>query len=322
MITVIGAGSFGLSTAYVLANSKEDVRLFTRKPERALEINSLNHVPGSSDVQRPENLSATNDPQDIKSAHRIILAIPTQQLRSVLTEYSVFVMQKPVLLLQKGIEKSTLKLPFEIMKEFGVENISVLSGPNFADEMLNGLPTATTISSMDIKAADAWASLFKSSVFRPYTHTDMKGAQIGGAIKNIVAIACGVVKGLGLGQNALSAIITRGLAEMVRLGVAMGAKQETFLGLSGVGDLVLTCNSEQSRNFRFGVSLAREENWDESINGTIEGYHTAFSTIQLAKKLGVQMPIADCVYQVINKKLLPKDAVSVLMQRNLKQEVF
>jgi glycerol-3-phosphate dehydrogenase (NAD(P)+) len=228
----------------------------------------------------------------------------------------------PVLLLQKGIEKETGLLPVELASIYLKGSISVLSGPNFADEILMEMPTATTIAASEESIALEWATLFKSSSFRPYVHMDVIGAQLGGAIKNVIAVACGVVNGLGLGQNATAAMITRGLAEMCRLGKAFGAQSDTFLGLSCLGDLTLTCNSQKSRNFRFGMALAKNEPWDEATQGTVEGYHTAFSIEFLMNKYGVNMPICETVRELIDGKLLVKNAITKLMNRDLKQEMF
>jgi glycerol-3-phosphate dehydrogenase (NAD(P)+) len=271
---------------------------------------------------RPMTLSATLETEIIEKAQRIIVALPTQQTRSFLESHHHLFNGAPVLLLQKGIEKETGMLPSEIVSQYLSAEVAVLSGPNFSDEILMGMPTATTISAKNESTALDWATLFKSNSFRPYVQTDMMGAQIGGAVKNVIALACGVVRGLQLGDNSTAAIITRGLAEMARLGHAMGANRETFLGLSGLGDLTLTCHSPKSRNLRFGIALAKGEPWDEPTHGTVEGYHTAFSLEKLSQRHGVEMPISQCVLTLIRNEISPNDIVSALMSRDLKQEVF
>lgn len=322
MILIIGAGHFGMAIGCSLARSGQEVTLLSRNPERVVSINESRTFPGHTMVKRPENLTATLDTNKIKDAGRIILALPTQQVRDFLKKNSLLFPNVPLLLLQKGIEKETCLLPIAVVQEYLANDIAVLSGPNFAEEILKGVPTATTIAAFDEDFAMNWAKLFKTDSFRPYIHQDPIGAQLGGAIKNVVAIACGVVKGLGLGDNTLSAIITRGLAEMVRLGMTLGARKETFLGLAGIGDLTLTCQSIQSRNLRFGIALAKKEKWDESIHGTLEGYHTAFSIEKLMSQHKIEMPISECVLRLIREQILPKDVVLSLMSRDLKREMF
>ena len=322
MIVIVGAGSFGTSIAHCLARNGHDVVLLSRNSDRVAALNSGGAMPDYPSVVRPVTLSATLDAQILAKANRIIIALPTQQTRSFLESHHHLFNDVPVLLLQKGVEKETGLLPRDIVSQFINAEISVLSGPNFSDEILMGMPTATTISSTKESSALDWATLFKSNSFRPYVQTDMIGAQIGGAVKNVIAVACGVVQGLHLGDNTTAAIITRGLAEMARLGTAAGAKKETFLGLSGLGDLTLTCHSIKSRNLRFGIALANSERWDEPTQGTVEGYHTAFSLEMLIQKYGVEMPISQCVLKLIRNEIFPKDIVAVLMSRELKQEVF
>lgn len=322
MIAVIGAGSFGTAIAHCLARNGHDVRLVTRNAERAAALNEFSHIPDYPTVQRPANLRATADVHAIGKSEHIVMAIPTQKMRSFLKAYHELFRDSPVLLLQKGIEKETGLFPVEIAGAYLKGRLSVLSGPNFADEILMGMPTATTISSEGESVAVEWGNLFKSNTFRPYIQTDMIGAQVGGAVKNVIAVGCGIVQGLSLGQNATAAIITRGLAEMCRLGKALGAQTDTFLGLSCVGDLTLTCNSIKSRNLRFGIALAKSQSWDESVQGTVEGYHTAFSLELLIRKHGVNMPICETVRGLIDRRFLVKDVITKLMSRDLKQEVF
>jgi glycerol-3-phosphate dehydrogenase (NAD(P)+) len=322
MITVVGAGSFGTAIAHCVARNGHEVMIVSRNADRVSALNSCDFIPDYPSVKRPSTLSATCDVNIISKADRVIIALPTQQLRSFLNAHQHLFQDVPVLLLQKGIEKESGVLPSQIAAEYLNKGIAVLSGPNFADEILMGCPTATTISAVKESVALEWAVLLKSNTFRPYIQTDIIGAQVGGAVKNVIAVACGVVQGLQLGHNTIAAIITRGLAEMVRLGVAMGAKKETFLGLSGIGDLTLTCNSTKSRNLRFGIAMAKGEIWDESTQGTVEGFHTAFSLETLNQVHEVDMPISTCVLKLIRKEMLPKDVVSALMSRELKQEEF
>lgn len=322
MIVVVGAGRFGMAIAHTIARNNHPVTLLSRHTERVDIINSTSTIPDYPMVQKPFGLRATTDLSVLKKTQQIVLALPTQQIRVFLDNHASLFSDAALLLLQKGIEKETGLLPSEIVSLYTKQSLSVLSGPNFADEILMQKPTATVIASTVESVALSWTALLKSNTFRPYVHSDIIGAQIGGAIKNVIAIAAGVVKGLELGHNTMAAIVTRGLAEMLRLGIAMGAKKDTFLGLSGIGDLTLTCHGEKSRNLQFGMALAREESWSESLQGTVEGYHTAFSIEKLSKTYKVEMPISECVLQLIRGDIKPKDVVSALMGRDLKREVF
>jgi len=322
VIVVVGAGRFGMAIAHTIARNNHSVTLLSRHAERVIAINSAFTIPDYPMVKKPSTLRATTEIDFLKTARGVVLALPTQQIRMFLDKHASLFFNIPLLLLQKGIEKETGLLPSEIAALYIKEPVSILSGPNFADEILMEVPTTTVIASTIESSSLNWATLLKSNTFRPYVQSDIIGVQIGGAIKNVVAIACGVVKGLGLGENTMAAIITRGLAEMVRLGLAMGAKKDTFLGLSGIGDLTLTCHGEKSRNFQFGMALAREVKWEESSHGTVEGYHTAFSLENLSKTYKVEMPISECVLRLIRGQLKPKDTVLALMERDLKQELF
>lgn len=322
MIVVVGAGRFGIAIAHTIARNNHTITLLSRHTDRVAAINSTSTIPDYPMVQKPFTLAATTNVDILKTAQGIILALPTQQLRIFLDKHASLFANVPILLLQKGIEKETGLLPSAVVSLYIKAPLSILSGPNFADEILMAIPTATVIASTVESVALKWATLLKSNTFRPYVQSDIIGTQIGGAIKNVIAIAGGVVKGLKLGDNTMAAIITRGLAEMVRVGVAMGAKKDTFLGLSGIGDLTLTCQGEKSRNLQFGMALARQEGWNESLQGTVEGYHTAFSIEKLRKAYKVEMPISECVLRLIRGQISPKDVVSALMGRDLKQEVF
>lgn len=322
MIVVAGAGCFGLAIAYVLARNGHDVVAMTRRQNIVDQLNAHRTVPGYENIQAPKTLQMTTDVAVLEQATHVVLGVPTQHLRTFVHAQRTRLPVVPYLLLQKGIEKNTGLLPSEVVGSDLPGDVSVLSGPNFAHEMVMDLPTATTIASKNIELGFDWAKLFQSGVFRPYVHDDVVGAQVGGAFKNVIAIACGIVRGLGLGDNAAAAIITRGMAEMVRLGVAMGANLETFLGLSGLGDLTLTCQGDQSRNFRFGKALAVQNVWDEATDGTVEGYHTAFSVAQLQEKHNVSLPISECVLALIKGTLHPKEVMMELMERSIKEEVI
>lgn len=320
MIGVVGAGNFGTAIAHCLARNGHRVTLVSRNQAGVDALNRSDTMIGYPTVAKPDTLDATTDIMALKNVHYIVLSVPTQYLRLFLTETVSLYDGQSFLLLQKGIEKETAQLPSHILQSFGIHALTVLGGPNFADEILTEVPTATTLASKDLTLAVRWAELLQSPTFRPYTHQDMMGVHVGGAIKNVIAIACGVVKGLALGENTLATVITRGLAEMVRLGVAMGAAAETFLGLSGIGDLTLTCHSLKSRNVRFGVALGTNQPWDEAVQGTAEGFHTAFSIETLMRQYAIDMPICASVIRLVRKEVSAQEAISTLMNRTLKHE--
>src|SRR4030066_1641450 len=292
-IAVIGAGSWGTTLACLLAEKRYDVSLWAYEKEIVDEINGsrVNSI-YLSDVILPVNLKATNNIGDaVKQAHYILNVVPTQFTRSIFKEAEKYISKDGVIIsASKGIEQGTLLMVSAILKDITGQKIAVLSGPSFAKEILKKLPTAVTLATENADFSLQLQEIFNTHYFRVYTHTDVLGVELGGALKNVIAIATGCSDGLGLGHNARAALITRGLAEIKRLGMAMGAHTPTFYGLSGIGDLVLTCTGELSRNRTLGFTLGQGMKLMGVFEGlsekgvVAEGVRTAKAACEIAKR--------------------------------------
>src|SRR4030066_2415245 len=327
-ISVIGAGSWGTTLACLLSDKGFDVTLWVYEKELAEEINKTRinktYLP---DVLIPDDIKVTNNIGDsIKKARYVLNAIPAQYVRTVFKEAIPYIPDEATLIsISKGIERGTLLTVSSVLKELTDHTIAVLSGPSFAKEVIKKLPTAVTLAAEDKNTGLMLQEIFNLNNFRVYTHDDIIGAEIGGALKNVMAIASGISDSLGLGNNARASLITRGLIEMTRLGVAMGAKERTFSGLSGIGDLVLTCTSPLSRNYTVGVKLGHGLKPRDILNQTksvAEGGATAESAYNLSKKNNIEMPIVEQVYRVLYEDKDPAFAVKDLMERSLKSEFY
>lgn len=325
-IAVIGAGSWGTTLACLLAEKGYDTSLWVFEKDLADEINLTGknnlYLP---DVDLPSGLKATSDISDaVQNARYIVNVVPTQFTRSVFTEMVKYISTDALIIsASKGIEQKSLLTVSSILKEISNRRIAVLSGPSFAKEVIKKFPTAVTLASEDSSDGLLLQEIFNTSYFRVYTHSDILGVELGGALKNVIAIASGISDGLGLGHNARAALITRGLVEIMRLGKAMGADQKTFSGLSGLGDLVLTCTGPLSRNYSVGVSLGKGLKLKDILSATksvAEGVSTAVSAFELSQKYSVEMPIVEQVYKVLYKDKDPETAVRMLMNRSLKSE--
>ena len=326
-LAIIGGGAWGTALAIVARRAGTAVVLWARDRGVAAEINERHQnslfLPG---VMLDPAVTATADLRAaMENAEGILLVVPAQFLRGVLHLLAPRLRQGlPILLCAKGIEAASLKLMSEIAAEILPRCPSaVLSGPTFAAEVARGLPTAVTIASRDASLGRAFVTALGSGKFRPYLSEDPIGAEIGGAVKNVLAIACGIVSGRGLGDNARAALITRGLAEMIRLGVAKGGRPETFSGLSGLGDLVLTCNAAQSRNFSLGLALGQGERLDAVLRGrrsVVEGVATAVAVVRLGERLGVEMPISEGVDSVLHRGELIDAMIEQLLRRPYRAE--
>jgi len=327
-IAVIGAGSWGTTLASLLSKKGFDVVIWAREKEIADAINSKKENPiYLPNIKLPHNLISTDDILEaIKKARFIVNVVPTQHIRSVFTSLQNKLNDENIVVsASKGIEKGTLKTPSMILEEIINKKVYVLSGPTFAIEVAQEKPTAVTISGSEKRGRLLLQEIFSTSYFRVYEHDDPLGAEIGGAIKNVIAIAAGICDALELGNNARAALITRGLHEIMRLGKKMGAKEITFSGLSGLGDLFLTCTSNLSRNYTVGYRLGKGESLNEiskSMRSIAEGVETSLSAMQLSKKLDVEMPITTEIYQVIYEGKTPQQAASDLMNRTLKPEFY
>ncbi|MBI4837621.1 MAG: NAD(P)-dependent glycerol-3-phosphate dehydrogenase [Nitrospirae bacterium] len=325
-ITVIGAGSWGTVLASLLAEKGHEVLLWAFEKETAFEINNAHtnsmYLP---EAALPVNLKAADDIEHaVKDADCILSVVPAQFTRAIFKKASKFIPANALIIsASKGIEQKTLLTVSAIVKEITGRQAAALSGPSFAKEVIKKLPTAVTLAIDDPDTVQRLQEIFNTNFFRVYTHTDVLGVEIGGALKNVIAIASGISDGLGLGHSARAALITRGLAEIVRLGRAMGAEQRTFSGLSGLGDLVLTCTGPLSRNYTVGINLGKGKKLKDILSATksvAEGVATAQSAYELSKKYKVEMPIVEQVYEVIYQDKNPEDAVRLLMTRALKAE--
>ena len=325
-ISVIGSGSWGTTLANHLAEKGLHVKLWSYEKDLVDEIKrtgiNSTYLPG---IPLSRNIDVTDDlSYAIKDARYILSVVPTQFTRSVFSNVIKYLSEDAMIVsASKGIEHGSLLTVSSILENLTGRKVSVLSGPSFAEEVIKKLPTAVTIASPDNEAAMILQDLFNTEFFRVYTNTDVLGVELGGALKNVMAIASGISDGLGLGTSTRAALITRGLAEMTRLGVAMGAREKTFGGLSGIGDLVLTCTGTLSRNYTVGFKLGRGESLDNilsSMKMVAEGVATSESAFGLAKKHHVEMPIVNQIYLVIKENKNPSDAVKELMSRSPKSE--
>ncbi len=325
-ILVVGAGSWGTTLAAMLADKGFDVLLWAHEEEIVEQINNDRtngvYLP---DIKLPFYLRATTNLVDaVASARYIVNAVPTQYIRSVFLHLKSHLSYESVIVsVSKGIEIGTLLTPSQILKEILGRPVSVLSGPSFAKEVMARKPTAVTLAAEDKKTGLLLQELFNTDYFRVYTHDDIIGVEFGGALKNVVAIAAGISDGMGLGYNARAALITRGLSEIARLSIRMNAKEMTFSGLSGLGDLVLTCTGALSRNYTVGLKLGQGMKLHE-ITGKMpqiaEGVATTLSAHDLSKKQEVDMPITEQVYLTLYEDKPPTEALNDLMNRSLKME--
>ncbi len=327
-ISVIGAGAWGTTLATLLSEKGYDVTLWTYERDLAEAINNtrINNI-YLPDILLSPNLKCTNDIiEAVANARYVLNAVPTQYIRSIFSKIKSYLRDEAVLIsASKGIEIGTLLTPSQILKEMVHRPVAVLSGPSFAREVALKLPTAVTIAAEDKKIRLLLQEIFNTDYFRVYTHDDIIGTEIGGALKNVIAIASGICEGLGLGHNSRAALITRGLAEIKRLGVLMGAKEITFSGLSGLGDLVLTCTSNLSRNYTVGYQLGLGKKLSEitaDARFVAEGVTTAQSAYDLSRKYEIEMPITEQIYLALYKDKPCSDAVKDLMHRSLKPEFY
>lgn len=329
-IVVMGAGAWGTVLAKVLADAGREVTLWARRPELADQINATrynsNYLPGTL---LPPGIRATADAEEaLRGASTVLLGVPAQTMRSNLEQWTPLLFEGATLVsLAKGIELGTLmRMSQVIVSVTGVEStqVAVISGPNLASEIAKCQPAATVVACSDSGRAVALQRALNSGYFRPYTNADVVGTEIGGACKNVIALACGMAVGVGLGENTAAAIITRGLAEIMRLGIALGAKGTTLAGLAGVGDLVATCSSPYSRNRSFGERLARGEAIPSALPAedgyVVEGVTSCESVLALASSYDVEMPLADAVHRVCHKGLSVDQAIALLLGRSTKPE--
>jgi glycerol-3-phosphate dehydrogenase (NAD(P)+) len=319
-VAVIGAGAWGTALASVAARAGRDVVLYARSPETAAQIAATRANPKLSGVRLDASVKVTGDIAVAAATDIILIATPAQNLREAVTLLAPhLVAATPVIACAKGIERGTRKFMTEVIAEVAPDaSPAILSGPSFAEDVARGLPTAITLAAKDEALAAALVQALGSSTFRPYHTTDVRGVEIGGAAKNVLAIAAGIVVGRKFGASAQAALTTRGFSELVRLGRACGARGETMAGLSGLGDLILSCSSAQSRNFALGMALGRGE--QPSRDKLAEGEFTAPVLIELAASQNIDMPVSNAVAEILCGAATIDEAIESLLTRPFKAE--
>ncbi len=325
---VIGAGAWGTALAQTLASAGRDVTLWAFESDVVTDINSQHenktYLPGAA---LHNSIRATQDLSELASSDAILVVTPAQHMRGTLASFVPHVRDGlPIALCSKGIEISSGKFMSEVLEEICPQaTTAVLSGPSFAADVVKGLPTAVTLACSDWDVGGKLISSIAAPTFRPYYSADVLGAEIGGAVKNVLAIVCGLVLGKGLGRSAHAAIIARGFAEMTRLGTALGCKPETLTGLCGLGDLVLTCSSEQSRNMSFGMALGQGQSFEDYMADkkvVVEGAATAPALKALSLAKGVEMPISHALANILDGSEQVDDVITRLLAREHKTEIM
>ena len=325
-IGVIGAGAWGTALAQIYALAGKPVTLWSRNEDVIWSVNfhrqNDTYLPG---ITLHDNITITGDIMQAAAADILLIVTPAQHLRTTLQQIKDKAPKgKPVILCCKGIEMASGKLLSVVAdEEIPGAEIAMLTGPTFAGEVGRGLPSAATIAARSIKAADSIAESLFSKTLRPYASDDLIGAEIGGAVKNVIAIASGIIHGKGLGESARAALVTRGLAEIGRLAVAMGGRRETLMGMCGMGDLMLTCSSMQSRNFSLGAMMGQGQSLEDILRerkSVTEGIHTARAVMVMAAKAGIEMPISAMVEKCVDGSISVDDGIRLILERPLKAE--
>jgi glycerol-3-phosphate dehydrogenase (NAD(P)+) len=321
-IAVLGAGAWGTALALTCARAGRSVTLWEHDAANARELTSKRESLFLPGIKLDERIAVASELAHAAQAEAILLVVPAQAVRGVTQALAPHLTEpKPVIVCAKGIERGSKKFMSEVIAECAANAIpAILSGPSFAADVARRMPTAVTLATADDKLAAALAQAVGSAAFRPYHSSDVRGVELGGAAKNVLAIAAGAVTGRGLGASALAALTTRGFAELVRFGRAYGAKPETMMGLSGLGDLLLTCSSPQSRNFTFGLKLGRGERPDTIHAGLAEGVFTAPVLLDMARDRAVDMPISAAVAALLTGKMTVDAAIESLLTRPFKAE--
>lgn len=321
-IAVAGGGAWGTALALTCARAGRKVTLWEHDAANAASLAKKRESLFLPGVRLDDAVGIASELRDAARAEAILLVVPAQAVRAVAYALAPLVVPgAPIIVCAKGIERGTRKFMNEVIAECAPDAVpAILSGPSFAADVARGLPTAVTLASRDGKLAERLAQSIGSATFRPYHSSDVRGVEIGGAAKNVLAIAAGVVNGRGLGASALAALTTRGFAELVRFGKAYGAKPETLMGLSGLGDLLLTCSSPQSRNFTFGINLARGLKPQDIHAGLAEGVFTAPVLLEMARERAIDMPISAAVAALVSGTMSVDAAIESLLTRPLKAE--
>jgi glycerol-3-phosphate dehydrogenase (NAD(P)+) len=322
-IAVLGGGAWGTALALTCARAGRRVTLWEHEPGNAANLEQKRESKFLPGVRLDNAIKVTRDIAEAAASEAILLVVPAQAVRSVAKLLAPAIASRtPLIACAKGIEHGTHKFMTEIIAECAPKAVpAILSGPSFAADVARGLPTAVTVAATDATTAADLAHALNAGTFRPYHSNDVRGVEIGGAIKNVLAIAAGIVTGRGLGASASAALTTRGFAELVRFGKACGATTETMMGLSGLGDLILTCSTPQSRNFSCGVALGKGEKPDTAAHGKLaEGVFTAPVLLEMARDKNVEMPISSAVAAMLSGKMSVDEAIESLLTRPLKSE--
>lgn len=324
-IAIIGSGSWGTALGIYLAKQGNNIKIWSYAKEEADLINNQKKCKFLPGAEIPEGIKCYLNYEEVINGSDIILHVtPSKVTREVFREYKKYITNQPVIICAKGLELGTLYTLEEVLKEEKTDTtIGILSGPSHAEEVAQNIPTALVLASKEDDLLKELQTLFSSETFRVYTSKDVKGVELGGALKNIIAFCAGIISSMELGDNSMAALITRGLAEIARLGIKMGARPETFYGLSGLGDLIVTCSSKHSRNRKAGSLIGMGKTLEETkqeVGMVIESIDNIEIAYNLAKKYNVEMPIVEAVYDVLYNGLNPKEAVTMLMTRELKEE--
>lgn len=320
-VAILGGGAWGSALACISARAGHETSLWCRSSEQAQEItNSRSNSRYLGDLQLDDKIAASDDlSYAVTDAKTVLISIPAQSLSSVITKCQAIHPEATLVTTCKGIDQITGKLPSDTVRAiFPNHKIAALSGPSFAHDVVRGLPTAVTIASDRITSAEDLSKKLSTNTFRCYASDDLKGTELGGALKNVLALAVGATRGMQLGASAEAALMARGFAEISRLAVSLGAQSETLMGLSGLGDITLTCSTPQSRNFRFGMALGSGESHDGLK--LAEGAFTASVALRLANELGIDVPITSAIVDVLEKRVTAREAVEQLLTRPLKRE--
>ena len=324
-IAVLGSGSWGSALSMVLCRNGHDVFLWSAFENEINTMIETGENPLLKGVKLPEELKLTCDLQEaLSDSCAVVLAVPSHVIRKVCKQIKEISVPEITISVAKGFDEETgERLSQVISKELDTENVVVLSGPTHAEEVARQIPTTIVSSSENLEVAKKVQDIFMSPVFRVYTNTDVAGVELSGALKNVIALCAGISDGIGFGDNTKAALMTRGMAEIIRLGKAMGGKSETFFGLTGVGDLIVTCTSIHSRNRRAGILIGKgmsKEDAAKEVGMVVEGIKTCKIAYYIAKELNVEMPIVETAFEVLYHQKNPKDAVYELMCRDKKQE--
>lgn len=327
-IGMLGAGSWGIALAQLLCNNGHEVKVWSALEQEIYMLQeNREHVDKLPGVKLHENMKFTTDLKyAMEDCEILVMAVPSVFTRQTAAQMKAYIAPEQLVVnVSKGIEESTLMTLSEIIEqELPGINVSVLSGPSHAEEVGRGIPTTVVVGNKEKSKAKYIQVIFSSSVFRVYISPDIKGIEVGAALKNVVALAAGMADGLGYGDNTKAALITRGIAEITRVGMAMGGKAETFSGLSGIGDLIVTCSSTHSRNRRAGVLIGQGKSYEEAmaeVKMVVEGVYSAKAGLALAKKYGIEMPLVEQVNEILFNGKKAKDTVDYLMSRHSKAEV-